>query len=361
MVRGISVVLNSHWRASRESFLDSWQNLFGDKCPLYQPPRWTITDLAQNRSVDLAAAGDIGLQAWVEYEEHAEGYLRAHVHVQDLTAQERGLLVSTTIALPFEQAIWWKDLQQKQHVSDQDVMVEKDRPIVAICGPKAALGAALPPGCPRVFRFRQIGPLQFSIEFYLGLSPEMQAMPSEADAQFILMAVDPQWGLRDALRQYYNFYPAFFTRRAKKDGSWLFAGFHPVRVTADTVRCPDFFAYHEIGVMHELEWAAEWEEWAQRDKEVGIDAFRYIIPGQRELVYLERLPEEYEYVAVLEAAKDGDFQLPIGLTVEELKSVVRNSVIENQPNKQAIIPRNVFWGGNALTVVATKEVVPPAA
>jgi hypothetical protein len=208
---------------------------------------------------------------------------------------------------------------------------------------------------PREFRFRQTGEAQLNIEFFLGLTGQMQVMPSRGTAQFILFMVQPKWGLRDALKQYYTFYPDYFTRRADKDGSWLFAGFHPVRVTPDTVRCVDFFAYHEIGVMHELEWEDEWEAWAQRDREVGIDAFRYIIPGQREIVYLEQLPEEHHFDTVLDAAQDGDFQLPVGLAADKLKAVVRKSVIEHQPNKRAIIPRQVFWGGNALTFIMNPD------
>jgi len=86
----------------------------------------------------------------------------------------------------------------------------------------AGLALAIPLNQPRLFRISYASePGLLVIAFDFGLTPATKKFLNRASFSFELFRTDAAWGFRDALRRYYAFHPADFTREIPKVGGWV--------------------------------------------------------------------------------------------------------------------------------------------
>jgi hypothetical protein len=72
------------------------------------------------------------------------------------------------------------------------------------------------------------------VEFDFGLTPKARKNPSRAPFTFVIYAIDPRWGMRDAVSRYYALFPRFFEERIHDEGIVLTAR------PSDVVKQSDF-------------------------------------------------------------------------------------------------------------------------
>jgi hypothetical protein len=148
-------------------------------------------------------------------------------------------------------------------------------PMQAVTLPDRGWGLALciPPDSPCEFRYDyDAASRTLSLRVPLGLAAEAR-LPGVGSFRFELYRIDTRWGLRDALRRYYETHSEFFRDLTGVHGGWLFA------CATSKLPNPQDYAYHEGG-------PRGWEI----DEELGILTCPYRIPTQREIVF-PSLPE----------------------------------------------------------------------
>lgn len=170
-------------------------------------------------------------------------YLEISGSVSDLRGEDRA--VTVYFALPVAKAPWrWWDSMSKARTEPDEhgelSYLEKGMgfglggahskyPLGALTLPeRGGLALAIRMDEPAVHRIAYNPRLQlFYIAFDFGLVPESRIdgrSLSEAPFRILLYLHDPAWGFRSALQRYYDFFPNFFTKRVKIEGSWYVWG-----------------------------------------------------------------------------------------------------------------------------------------
>jgi len=160
--------------------------------------------------------------------------VRLDLHVEDTTRRDRALVVEFALPLEAHGWTWWEDLRTRHTVAvDQTYYVRTTPsqfgadsrlsvyPLSALCGKSAGLCLAVPPDAPRDFTIRWAPSRGLSVRFHVATSPDTRRFPCQTTASLILYPCDPAWGFRSALQRYYDLFPSYFERRAKKSGAWL--------------------------------------------------------------------------------------------------------------------------------------------
>ncbi len=232
---GLSLVLDASGRVARV-------DVAGRALPLRAPAGFAVTDVRTGRT-HAPAMRPAGPHAWqgeagdvrcrLRYSA-GERAIRVDLDVEDTTGRGRALVAA--FSLPFAAAgwTWWEGLRTSYTIApggEYFVRTSKSRfgadgalsiyPLGALCSREAGLCLAVPPDAPRNFVIKWDAERGMTIRFFLGTSPDTPKFPNRASASFILYACDPKWGFRDALQRYYDLFPAYFERRAKKSGAWL--------------------------------------------------------------------------------------------------------------------------------------------
>jgi len=94
-------------------------------------------------------------------------------------------------------------------------------------------------------RINRVGYNAASRELYaavdFGLSADTARFPRQASFEFVLYRVDPAWGMRSALKRYYEIFPDAFAKRVEREGMWM-----PFTDISSVPGWQDFgFAFHE--------------------------------------------------------------------------------------------------------------------
>ncbi|MCX5829824.1 MAG: hypothetical protein NTV58_17790 [Deltaproteobacteria bacterium] len=91
----------------------------------------------------------------------------------------------------------------------------------AISNDQVGLALGLPMDSPAVYRLiYDSQSKQLIIRYDIGLTKDSK-IPSTVKIRFILYKIDePAWGMRSALKKYYEMYPQWFEKRVKKEGIW---------------------------------------------------------------------------------------------------------------------------------------------
>lgn len=298
------------------------------------------------------------------------GHLLLSGSVRDDRARE-DRAVDVVFRLPMAPALWWASISQSVRpgagVAAEQERIERLKtgrkardeklpqgaavletvrygdlaqaalPVAALTEPqqRAGLGVALPPDRPCQFQLayrHESGELEVRWQF--GLSPAAAA-PWKSLATFALciFPVDGQWGLRDALRQYYSLFPAAFRRRTPASGLWLFAV-----PSFKQVPDPQNYAFWEGPRLKELELA----------RRHAIETYPYVIVGQREIGRLKTLPKSHEEVEQLLRLKPDQTQR----TTWSWASVVawvRASGLKDHAGRWVYKSRHTDWSGDSLT------------
>ncbi|HIE51430.1 MAG TPA: hypothetical protein EYP85_06690 [Armatimonadetes bacterium] len=173
---------------------------------------------------------------------------------------------------------WWDDITTARRIEGQRSYTQRDYPFSALTDERSGIGLAIPADAPCnfVIGYEPEGGL-FHVRVKFGLSAEARGeLHRRAPFAFLIYRVDPFWGFRDSARRYYALCPQAFGRRAKKEGMWLFA-FRPEKLPN-----PQDYAYWEGG-----------PQGVKVAAKLGILTFPYLIPVQRSILHLPRLPADY--------------------------------------------------------------------
>ena len=160
--------------------------------------------------------------------------VRLDLHIEDTTGRDRALVVEFALPLAADGWTWWEDLRTEHTVAVGQTYYVRSTPsqfgadgrlsiypLSALCHERAGLCLAVPADAPRDFTIRWAPPRGFSVRFHVATSPDTRRFPRQATASLLLYPCDPAWGFRSALQRYYDLFPSYFERRAKKSGAWL--------------------------------------------------------------------------------------------------------------------------------------------
>jgi hypothetical protein len=229
----------------------------------------------------------------------------------------------------------------------------------------AALSLAMPPTHPTRFLTGSDAAGAYVL-LRIGLS-QAAAGPGRTPFRVILYRHDPKWGFRSSLARYYEFYRAdFFTRRVRKIGAWT-------SQNPSKLKHPELYAYHEAGfatwrhpagtgsgvnvrlTTEHLDEGpacfslAQYEQLCDLalDRRHDIYALPYTIVGQRQLLQLPALPQNYdEVLKVLDTWTasqpvlfDGPPQAVCFRSADDLKAIIRNSTIHDAQHRLQWVAR----------------------
>jgi hypothetical protein len=159
--------------------------------------------------------------------------------------------------------------------------------------------------------------------------------------------------LRTALKSYYQRWGEYFSSsEIGKGGLWLFHA--DIRDMED----PGLFAYHELGEIQEMQrWRSQGDpeeiirEMITADETAGVGSYRYVIPGQRELVNLPELPGSDEAaLAVYYSQNFQEFEpYAPDESPEGVRYIIENSWVRKIDGAPRMSIRNTPWGNNSIT------------
>jgi hypothetical protein len=170
---------------------------------------------------------------------------------------------------------------------------QSELPIAVATNPAtgAGLAVAVTPETPCIFVSGCSKARGLFVKARVGFSG-LTKPPSQARICFAVYPVDGEWGMRSALKQYYTLFPKAYGGRSKANGLWIFHG------KATTAPNPTQFAFHALGELGECRWLGKkaidilTPEEVKREKAWGIEIYPYVIPGQREVGFLDHLKGE---------------------------------------------------------------------
>lgn len=305
--------------------------------PFAQPPRPVTGTLRRTEEgiEQTAEDAEVGLRVNARWWVRA-GALWCEGAVEDTTARERAVDVVFAVPVEAEGGKWGQNLHEAPLLRAEQSYRLDDHPFAALTGPQGKWGLSLWmwPDRPAEGEFFYEPSWGFGVRFRFGLSPEAGGeLKSRAPFAFGLSACDPEWGLRDAARQYYARFPAAFVKRVRREGLWMF-GRRP------DLPDPEHYAFVEAG-------PAGWEE----DDRYGLYTCPYIIPGQREITGLPELPTSREEAQRIFAAWEpgDDPRRRAGPKGAELKAIIENCLLHAPDGRPQMRLRRTPWGGNSLT------------
>lgn len=182
-------------------------------------------------------------------------------------AKAKGLLLSTTLAgdktrnravtlyyverFDRPNPVWWRSIRESERLSETEgsnavragdtgaIGSQTRYPFGCVTSTDKGRALALPPDSgPRIVRigYHPEAKLLY-IAFDLALMPERAPAP----VSIVRYDVSPEWGFRDAARQYYALFPQWYTRRTAIEGIWL-----PFTAPHTVPKVEDFgIAWHE--------------------------------------------------------------------------------------------------------------------
>jgi hypothetical protein len=179
---------------------------------------------------------------------------------------------------------WWNRIGEVCPVDPRRSYRQTFVPIAALCAGDAGLAAAIPPDAPCYFAAGYDGSVGLSMTMRLGLSPRTQTGANRASFSLLLMSTDGRWGLRDALRRYYDLFPDYYTRRTESYGLWFIG-------RAEAYPQPEVLAFDEVGNDFESAVGNDYlKARAAVDSQRGILTFPYTIVGVRHVIQRPRHP-----------------------------------------------------------------------
>ncbi len=262
--------------------------------------------------------------------------------VADLTGEPRALDV--VAALPVGAAgegwTWGQSLIEELPIwetgeGEEPTAVPRgldDHTFSALWRDDAGLSLAVPSDSPCVCRFEWNAEFGLSLRFRFGLSPEAAGdLQGRAPFAFSISRVDPAWGMRDAARRYQQRNPGAFEKRVEREGLWMFG--------QPRIELPDPYNYtfHEGG-------PNGWEF----DEEHDIYTCPYIIPGQREITRLEKLPADAAEALELFRSWEPEDDRRAGRGWGN-REIIDNCMLHNADGEPVVEIRNTSWGGNSIT------------
>ncbi len=259
--------------------------------------------------------------------------LECEGEVIDLSEQERG--VDVIFSLPVGDSAWrWgRSIREEPPLTDEPVTTTS-LTFSCVSQPEGTgVSLAVPADSPCDCEFTWDQQFGYSVRYRFGLSPQAGGQfQSRAPFRFVVYRCDGAWGLRDAARRYYALYPEACSRRAERDGLWMFSS--PRIELPD----PENYAFHEGG-------PRGWDY----DDEHGIYTCPYIIPGQREIKGLEKLPTSNEEALQLMETWVNPTPERGGGWGANMREIIESCMLLKADGLPHMSIRDTEWGGNSVT------------
>lgn len=308
------------------------------------------------QSVDVPD-GAIGVNATYRFVD--DRVLEIEGSVSDRSETSRVVDVVFSLPLDRSDGEWITNIfESDDFAADSSPAEQADLPIATLRAPDEwSVTYAIPPDEPCRFEMG-LAPdsesTDLSLRTKFGLSPDAEG-PLRGRASFrfrIDLGADPDWGLRGALRRYYDRHDEWFSTAVDNYGLWQV-------LPLDRYDDPEHFVFHEagrfVGDAETVEEYAQNDRW-ELDDEHGSYTLPYTIPGHREITHLEELPETYE--EAMDAFEEWDRE-PVPFEsfryissfrdVDELKAIVRNSGLHTADGSLETVIRNTDWGQDSVT------------
>jgi len=229
--------------------------------------------------------------------------------------------------------LWHQSILTSASVGDhsQDLI-----PISVLTNPKtgAGLAVAISPDTPCMFAAGCSKSKGLFVKAKVGFS-DLTKPASQAKISFVVYPVDAKWGMRDALRQYYALSPQAYEGKSKVNGLWIFHG------KATTVPNSPQFGFHSLGELGEARHIGKLavdiltpEEIAQ-EKKWGIEIYPYVIPGQREVGFLDKLKGDGKTMGMPEQDQTRDV-LQVHYSTAEALDILEHMTEKNMTITQRI-------------------------
>lgn len=211
-------------------------------------------------------------------------------------------------------------------------------PISVLTNPRtgAGLAVAIAPDTPCMFAAGCSKSKGLFVKAKVGFS-ELTKPASVARISFVVYPVDAEWGMRAALKRYYTLFPWAYEGKAKANGLWIFHG------KATTAPNPTQFGFHSLGELGEARQIGKLavdiltpDEIAQETK-WGIEIYPYVIPGQREVGFLDKLKGEGKTMGMPEQDQTRDV-LEVHYSSAEALDILDHMTEKNMTITQAIQP-----------------------
>jgi len=292
----------------------------------------------------------LGLALEAEYEGKRD-HVRVRGTVQDLAGRDRAVTVYLALPLDARGWRWAPNLRGEEKIGrdgDYQAAVEVAGgvgrtarwPLAAVSGPKEGWAIGYPLELPRINR---VGYNAASRELYaavdLGLSADTARFPRQASFEFVFYRFDPAWGMRAALKRYYQIFPDAFAKRVEREGMWM-----PFTDISSVQDWQDFgFAFHE-GTNN-----------VPFDTANGIYSFEYVEPVSYWMAMPKDLPRTREAAEALlrekaRAAPDMSYA-----------AATYTSIIHDAGGTPVELILNAPWCDGALFIVNPAPSVPVSA
>ena len=214
---------------------------------------WFVTDLAAtnvpiplvgavSETADGLAFTGMSKKLHLKYRMQILGrgpYLDCRGHLEDLSGQDRALMLEFRLPLSSEEPWAWHDGGYKRREVQPGRRYEmlsgaltpggqrktSGRPFAALSRSDAGLCLAVPlmdePRLFRLFAYKPfVGDAVLGCEFEVGLSSATKHFPSRASYRFVVYSTESSWVFRHAAQKYYDFFPKQFTSTVKRHGNW---------------------------------------------------------------------------------------------------------------------------------------------
>ncbi len=219
------------------------------------------------------------------------GLVLVEGEVRDLRGEQRA--IDLVLKLPVRLAdsdLIWHDITTSVPIADSGRVEMTSYPWLSVTGDGWGLGLGIDghyPARQSLLYDPDEGLLHARVK--LGIIHDARPrLQGRVPFGFTIMPVDPAWGGRDAAARYYAAYPDLFETQPHREGLWMFGGNRVERVPN-----PEDFSYYEG--------PATLPDYL---REAGVLAAPYIIPNQRALTRLLRLPADYDEAMELLACED---------------------------------------------------------
>ncbi len=154
-----------------------------------------------------------------------QGFIEVAGELEDLTGEDRGLWLGFNVPVNTMGWKWGKTLSFSPVINQGSPAYAEEAnmvPIPAVWTDKGGIALCIPPTNPCVF---EVGADAdgLRIQMAFGLSKDTKKFPSKAAFRFRIYSIDGEWGFRDALAKYYDWYPDYYYIDAK---TMSFLGHH---------------------------------------------------------------------------------------------------------------------------------------
>lgn len=298
------------------------------------------------------------LTLWATFTPSSAGFVEVSGELLSKVESDRALILRYVLPLPAEGSKFQNSLSKTVYVNETTSALGAAIPIAAMTGNNWGVSLAIPPTFPCCFGMT--GTREgLGIEIYLGLSPEVSGFPNRARFTFIIDKAHPEWGFRSALSQYYDHYPEYYEPRMDRAGFWNWndpAGIESANKHEIIEKALPLYAAHG------LTRSDSYDRQLKRDNTYGVNSFRYIIVGQREITDLPELPDGAENAQRVfdEFKSRWEAEGGSGRLHDKYSAIDRNkniveqiesSTVFNDDGNFRIRVRDTVWGGNSITYV----------